>query len=65
MGVVCGVSPLTLTIVTSNIIIIMKRLEIMRDYQNVAERHELRKCSWKKVVLTDLFDAGLPQTFTV
>ena len=62
--------PKTITIVTSaitdhhNNIIIMKVLKYCKNYQDVTQRHKVSNAAGK-MMLIDLLDAGLPQTFNL
>ena len=63
-AVLCGYGiPKSSQVIITNIIM-MKKFEILENYQTVTQELEVNKCCLK-MTLIDLPDAGLPQTFTL
>ena len=50
--------------ITITNILIMKKFEIFQEYRNEIWRHKVSRC-FGKMMLTDLLDIGLPQTFNL
>ena len=40
-------------------------MKYYENYQNMTQKHKVNKCCWEKMVLIDLFDIGLSQTFSL